>query len=681
MSTFVNVRQMFHQKIRFVLGLVIFVGLTMNASADPLLCSHLQHIQKGFLNNHIVFKAYNPTVEKRVIDQFIQKLDPSKIYLLKDDTVKIEAMMKDIYPSTQKDKCQPITDAYNLYVDRVKERTKFTEDYLKKNYKFEKDVELALDPKKRDFFKSKQELEDYHKKYIHFQIANYMASGMKVKEAKGQLERRYARNQKNLLGQKPNDIFAYYLDSFAGALDPHSSFFSQDVREDFDIQMGLQLEGIGATLSSQDGYTVIENVIPGGSAAKSGLVEPQDKIIGVDKDNKGTIESVIDEQLRDVVKKIRGAKGTKVRLSILRKVSGKTRHIEVTLVRDKISLEDEAAQISYIDKDLSGLKKKLAVIELPSFYSANRRGGRSSATDLKKLLKEAREKKVDGVMLDLSNNGGGSLEDAVKIAGLFVKTGNVVETQGSNKVVDQMADDEPEVDFPGPLVVLTSRLSASASEIVAGALQDYKRAVIVGGDHTFGKGSVQSVMPLPNELGALKVTVGMFYIPGGQSTQHRGVLADVILPGAYSTEEIGEKSLDYSLPPKSLAPFISEDAYVKTGPDAWVPVDGETVRKLKEGSEKRVAANEDFKKIITNLKKAEEEKNKPVKIADILKDKDKIETETKKKRLTGEQKRKEYLKRADVAEASNILSELIGLQHAQHLKMVSTGGEPSEPKN
>jgi carboxyl-terminal processing protease len=669
-----------------ILGLVLVVssiaGL-QTASADPLLCSHLPHIQKGFLNNHIVFKTYNPNLEKRIVDQFIQKLDPTKMYLLEEDVTKITELMKDIYTKTQKEKCNPITEAQDIYIERVKDRTKFTDEFLAKNYKLDNSAEIILDPKKREFAKTKAELDEFHKKYVHFQIANYLASGMKIKEAVGQLQRRYARNLKNLAAQKKEDVYAAYLDSFASALDPHSSFFSQDVREDFDIQMGLQLEGIGATLSSQDGYTVIENVIPGGSAAKSGLVEPQDKIISVGQE-KGNMETVIDEPLRDVVRKIRGPKNSKVRLTVLRKVNGKTKRMEVTLVRDKINLEDEAAQISYVDKDVSGQKKKIAVIDLPSFYSANRRGGRSSAGDMKKLLKEAREKKADGVVLDLSNNGGGSLEDAVKIAGLFIKTGNVVETQGSSKVVDQMADDEPEVDYPGPLVVLTSRLSASASEIVAGALQDYKRAVIVGADHTFGKGSVQSVMPLPQELGALKVTVGMFYIPGGQSTQHRGVLADVTLPGIYSTEEIGEKSLDYSLPPKALSPFVSEDAFVKAGKDAWVPVDSDVVKKLKEDSEKRIATNEDFKKVLTNIKKSEEEKNKPVKVSEIIKDKDKAtEAENKKKnRLSAEQKKKEYLKRADVVEAGNVLAELIGFQQAQLLKMVSTGtGESTETKN
>jgi len=661
----------------------LLLSLT-TAQADQLQCSHISPIEKGFLAYHVLYKSYSPTLESRVIDQFIQKLDPTKIYLMQSDVDKIKDLLSGVYAKTEKQECGDILKAQQIYVDRVKERTEFAEKILGKKYKLAKDVDIILDPKKREFMKNKEEADNFHERYIHFQIANYLASDMKLNKAKKQLVRRYKRNLKTLKSLKPQDIYAYYLDSFAGALDPHSSFLSQDQREDFDIQMGLQLEGIGATLSSQDGYTVIENLIPGGSAASSGLLEPQDKIISVGQGSKGSMETVIDEQLRDVVRKIRGTKGTKVRLSILRKVSGKTKRFEVTLVRDKINLEDEAAQISYVDKVEGDKKKTIAVVELPSFYSSSRRGGRSSATDLRKLLKEARAKKVNGIVLDLSQNGGGSLDDAVRIAGLFIKTGNVVETQNATKSIDQMADDEPDVDWSGPLVILTSRLSASASEIVAGALQDYKRAVIVGGDHTFGKGSVQSVMPLPNQLGALKTTIGMFFVPGGESTQHRGVHADVTLPGPYSSDDVGEKSLDYSLPPKSLSPFISEEAYVSSGADAWVPLTKEVVNRLKAKSSARVEKNEDFQKIIKNLKKAEEEKNKPVKIAEILKDKEKAEQEVKekkKKKLTSKAKKEEYLKRPDIQEATNVLMDLISLQQDQYLKMVSTTADSTEKKN
>ncbi|RYZ84898.1 MAG: tail-specific protease, partial [Proteobacteria bacterium] len=336
----------------------------------------------------------------------------------------------------------------------------------------------------------------------------------------------------------------------------------------------------------------------------------------------------------------------------------------------KVNLEDEAASIIYEDREVNGKKHKVGIINFPSFYADSRRGGRSSASDLKKIIKEANEKKVEGLVLDLSNNGGGSLEDAVKIAGLFFKTGNVVKqsSKDAGRSEQTLSDTDGTVDWAGPLVLLTSRISASASEIVAGTLQDYKRAVIVGGDHTFGKGSVQSVLPMPNNLGALKVTVGMFFVPGGNSTQHRGVEADISLPGPYSTDDIGEKSLDYSLPPQKIASFTSNEAYVKEGTGAWSTLKPEWLKSLHDKSVSRVDKNDDFKKIEDELKKAKA-RGKTIKVSEILKDK----TETKSKKEKEKQarygnkelKNKEYLKRADINEATNVLLDLMGLEEPQ----------------
>ncbi len=271
--------------------------------------------------------------------------------------------------------------------------------------------------------------------------------------------------------------------------------------------------------------------------------------------------------------------------------------------------------------------------------------------------------------MDLSNNGGGSLDDAVRVAGLFFKTGNVVKQSSKNEGRSEItfADTEAMVDWAGPLVVLTSRISASASEIVAGTLQDYKRAVIVGADHTFGKGSVQTVRGVPNDLGAVKVTIGMFYIPGGNSTQHRGVDADVVLPGPYSTDEIGEKSLDYSLPPKKIDAFVSEDAFVKEGDFAWRVLKPEMLKTLREKSQVRVEKNEEFKKIIADMAKAKE-RGKVIRVSEILKDKEKIEKEKKKNKTRygkKEEREKEYLKRPDVIEATNVLLDLMAIDGGQ----------------
>jgi carboxyl-terminal processing protease len=465
------------------------------------------------------------------------------------------------------------------------------------------------------------------------------------------------------------DIYSGYLDSFGRALDPHSSFFSRDVLEDFEISMGLSLEGIGATLSSQDGFTVIEQLIEGGSARASNQLQPQDKIVAVGqfKPNGETeaMENVVEMELRDVVRRIRGPKGTKVRLQIMRKkTEGGVERFMVDLTRDKIKLEDEAASLSFMDREVNGQKTKIAVLNLPSFYADAKRGGRSSAADMKKLLKEAKEKGAESLVLDLSNNGGGSLDDAVKIGGLFFKTGNVVKQSSRDAGQEEAALDDRDamVDWDGPMVVLTSRISASASEIVSGTLKDYSRAVIVGGDHTFGKGSVQSVVPLPPGLGAVKVTVGMFFTPGGFSTQHRGVAADVVLPGPFSTDEIGEKSLDYSLPPKQIKPFLSPEAYVASGPGAWKKIEPGIVAQLKTRSQARVSKNTEFQKIVENLKK-NKEKSKAIKLADALKDtkEKKVEADSKKNQ-SKDDKAAEYAKRADIQEAVNVAADLLALQ-------------------
>jgi len=390
------------------------------------------------------------------------------------------------------------------------------------------------------------------------------------------------------------------------------------------------------------------------------------------------MENVIDMDLKDVVKKIRGAKGTKVRLTILRKKGEGKQRLDVSLTREKVNLEDEAASIIYLDKEFDGKKKKIGIINFPSFYADSRRGGRSSAADLKKIIKEANEKKVEGLVLDMSNNGGGSLEDAVKIAGLFFKTGNVVKqsSRDASRGEQTLSDTESTVDWAGPLVLLTSRISASASEIVAGTLQDYKRAVVVGGDHTFGKGSVQSVLPMPSNLGALKVTVGMFFVPGGNSTQHRGVEADVVLPGPYSTEDIGEKFLDYSLPPQKISSFLSPDAYVKEGTGAWAMLKPEWIKSIREKSLARVEKSEDFKKIEDELKKAKG-RGKLIKVSEVLKDKGETKSKKEKEKAARygnkDQKNKEYLKRPDINEATNVLMDLMEAETAQ-----STGKQASK---
>ena len=687
---------MFSRLILLSSALVLFTLMSLPEASSrqrrPALdldCKHLSPIEKSYLARHINFDRGSKNLENRTIEQFIKKLDPSKIYLHKPDINKIKKSMRSIFAKTKVQNCKPITDAHELFKKRVASRVKYARSYLGPKFKFDPKVKLKLDPEDRKFPASKAAADRFQKKYMQFQISNYIATDMELEEAKQHVIRNYERVDRRVKEYKITDLWALYLDAFARSLDPHSSYLSHDALEDFEIQMRLSLEGIGATLSSQDGFTVIEQLIVGGAAYRSSQLKPKDKIISVGQGSEGKFENVIEMDLRDVVRLIRGAKGTTVRLTILRKAGKDTKRFIVNLVRDKIKLEDEAAAIHYIDRKVNGKKKKIGLLNLPSFYADNRRRGRSSAKDMKRLLKKAKKDKVDSIVLDLSTNGGGSLDDAVKIAGLFFKTGNVVKQSHRDAARGELvlADDDPAVDYSGPLVVLISRISASASEIVAGTLQDYKRAIVVGGDHTFGKGSVQSVEPLPAGLGALKTTVGMFFIPGGHSTQHRGVISDIVFPSTYSTDEIGEKTLDYSLPPKKLKQFLSKDAYVQTGPTAWRSVNDKMIKRLKEASKKRVAASKEFDKVKENIQK-NKKRGKVTVVGELLKDKEEAKKEDLKEQvakgkkldevvpiedrvLTPEEKHEKYMERADIQEAINIASELISEFAGAPLTMVN----------
>lgn len=647
---------------------LLVVSVASAQIKEGLECRYLTVIEQGFLANHVKYSNRDTELQNRVIEQYLKRVDPSKIYLTQTDVDQIKKFSGNVFEKTKSRDCSFLDQIQKIVLERVDDRASFAKKYVGKDFKFDPQTEFVFDPEKKPWPKDANEANEYLKKYIQFQIGNYLATDMKLEEAKKNVVKNYERATKRTQETTQDDLYSGYLDSFARALDPHSSFFSRDVLEDFEIQMRLSLEGIGATLSSQDGFTVVEQLVPGGAAAKSGQIEPQDKIIAVGQE-KGSMENVIDMDLKDVVKKIRGAKGTKVRLTILRKAGEGKKRFDVTLTREKVNLEDEAASILFIDKEINGQKKKIGIINFPSFYADSRRGGRSSAADMKKIIKEANDKKADGLVLDLSNNGGGSLEDAVKIAGLFFQTGNVVKQSSKNegRTESALRDTDPAVDWAGPLVVLTSRISASASEIVSGTLQDYKRAVIVGGDHTYGKGSVQSVLPIPNNLGAIKVTVGMFFIPGGKSTQHRGVDADIVLPGPFSIDDIGEKYMDYSLPPKTLEPFVSTEAYVKEGQGLWKEVKPEWVKSLRDRSTERIAKNDEFKKIVDELNKAKA-RGKLIKVSEVLKDKNEKDKKDKAKKTANKAKKnEEYLKRPDIQEAQSVLVDLIQLEEGKAL--------------
>lgn len=635
--------------------------LDYNKSLD---CNWVDPIQSAYLANHLVYKNKDSELQKRVVEQYIKRQDPSKIYLLQADVDQLKSSMKNLFEQLEKKDCKVLNSTQDLVVKRATERTDFVKNYLGKDFKFNKETEFVFDPDKKEYPKTAKDAEEYLSKYVQFQVANYLATDIKIDEAKSRVIKNYERNLKRIKEVKFEELVSNYLNSFALALDPHSTFFSKDFYEDFNIDMKLKLEGIGATLSQEDGFTTIEALVTGGAAAKSGLLEPKDKIIAVSKKD-GKMENVVDMELKDVVKMIRGPKGTKVKLTILRKESGGNKKFDVELIREVVSLEDNAITIYYQDKTINGEKKKIGIINFPSFYADSNKGGKTSSADMRRVLAEAKANKVDGIVIDLSTNGGGSLDDAVKIGGMFIKTGNIVKQSSRRGAESALADTDEKVDWNGPVVILTSRVSASASEILSGALKDYGRAVIVGGDHTYGKGSIQTVLPIPGDLGALKVTIGMFFIPGGYSTQHKGVDADIVFPSPYHVDDIGEKSMDYSLPPKKIDAFISKEAVAKDGEDKWIAIKPEWIKLLKQRSEERIAKNEEFKKITEELEKTKK-LGKVIKVSEILKDKGEKEKKVKKSRYADKsEKEKEFLKRTEVQEAMNVLQDLILIEEGK----------------
>ncbi|MGA7721739.1 MAG: carboxy terminal-processing peptidase [Ignavibacteriaceae bacterium] len=562
--------------ILLIIAANIFLARTMylrNSGNDPVDTSKTIHPLKYMstedeLINTILQRYHyrkfqlNDSLSVVIFNRYIKSLDDNKSYFYASDINDFNKYKYQLANDIKNGDLNPPFLMFNLFKERMNERIDFAERALEKGFNFNENDEMQLDRNKADWAKDSTELNDIWYKKTKNDALNLILTGKKWEDVQSTLKKRYETLRKSLLQYSNEDVFQLFENSFAESLDPHTDYMSPSTSDNFKIDMSRSLEGIGAQLQTEDEYTKIAEIIPGGPAFKSKLLHSEDKIVGVAQGKEGDFVDIIGWRVTDVVQLIRGPKGSIVRLQIISANQGtNARPKEVILVRDKITLEEQSAKSKVLDINDTGKAYKLGVITIPAFYSdfdAEQRGDKdykSTTKDVQKLLTELMKEKVQGVIIDLRNDGGGSLEEAIKLTGLFIKEGPVVQIKNSDGSIRVESDPDPAILYSGPLAILENRLSASASEIFAAAIQDYGRGLIIG-EQSYGKGTVQNLIDLNrlmqqgagNKLGQVKLTIAKFYRINGESTQHLGVTPDIKFPASFDSSEIGESSEPSSLP-------------------------------------------------------------------------------------------------------------------------------------
>ncbi|HQJ45942.1 MAG TPA: carboxy terminal-processing peptidase, partial [Ignavibacteriaceae bacterium] len=501
------------------------------------------------------------SLSEKIFNRYIKVLDNGKNYFLKSDIDNLASYKFKLDDNLLEGNLDFYFEAFNLYRKRFNERLHFIDSLLNSEFDYSLDEIFEYNRDKANWAKDKSELDELWRKRLKNDALTYKLNGKDWEFIQKTLRKRY-KNLANFINQyKPEDVFQFAMNSFTENIDPHTNYLSPVSSENFKIDMSLSLEGIGARLQTEDDYTKIVEIIPGGPAYKSGLLKADDKIIGVAQGEDGEFEDIIGWRITDAVKLIRGKAGTTVRLQIIKAGSDlKSKPIEISLVRDKIKLEDQAATGKVLEILNDGKPFRLGVIDIPKFYSdfeAQRSGDgnfRSTTRDVRKLIDSLSKENISGIIIDLREDGGGSLQEAIELTGLFIKNGPVVQVKNSDGKIDIAEDPDPNIVYDGPLAVLVNRFSASASEIFAGAIQDYERGIIIG-EQTFGKGTVQNLIDLNrvstnrnNTLGQLKITIAKYYRVSGASTQNRGVIPDISFPSAIDPKDFGESAEPSALP-------------------------------------------------------------------------------------------------------------------------------------
>ena len=592
--------------------LLLFNNLTLQAEttlkSDPEKDKILVYVLKNILTRgHFVVKDMNDDFSEKVYKSFIEGLDPSKRYFTQDDLKEFSKYKYEIDNQLLKDDVSFYNLVYNRFLEKTANAKSYYGEILKQPFNFNKKETIDIDYDKIPFAKNENKLVDYWRKQLKLNTLSRIQSELEKQEEKLKKDKKYKKKSFKTLEKEARkevlknmnelylrideleheDWFSVFLNSVVSAFDPHTTYMAPRIKERFDQDMSGKLEGIGARLSRQGIYTEIVELVSGGPAWKQGELEAGDIILEVAQGDKDPLD-IVGMRLDDAIKFIKGKKGTEVRLTVKKKLDGSTKIISI--IRDVVELEETFVKSSIVEKD----GKKYGLIDLPRFYiDFSDRDARDSAKDMEKEIARLKSENIAGLLIDLRNNGGGSLQTAIQIAGLFIKQGPVVQVKyrGQDPIVK--SDVDPKMQWDGSVVVLVNELSASASEIFAAAMQDYGRAVIIGGNQTYGKGTVQSVIPINNfypkyekDLGAIKMTIQKFYRVNGGSTQIEGVYSDIAMPDRYSYMKFGERDLDGAL----VWDKVPQAKYTQTN-------SYENFSEVVDKSKTRIASNTKFKLI------------------------------------------------------------------------------------
>ncbi len=503
----------------------------------------------------------NDSLSSIIFDNYLTSLDYGKAYFLKSDINEFEKYQNKIDDQLLDGDISFFYDVFNIYLKRVNERENYIETLLNNEFDFSTNEVFIFKRDCINWAADLDELNDRWRKRIKNDAITYKLNDKDWDYIQSTLLKRYKNYAKFLNQYNSEDVFQLAMNSFTQSIDPHTNYLSPVTSDNFKIEMSLSLEGIGARLQSEDDYTKIVEIIPGGPAYQSKLLNPDDKIIAVAQGGDGEFVDIIGWRITEAVKLIRGPKGTTVRLQIIpvkSEVDGNIK--EISLVRDKVKIEDQSAKKEVIEIIDEKESFRIGVIQIPSFYidfEGQRKGEKdfkSTTRDVRNLINELKSEKVDGIIVDLRNNGGGSLSEAIELTGLFIEEGPVVQVKNSDGSIEIGDDPDPNILYGGPLAVIVNRFSASASEIFSAAIQDYGRGIILG-EQTFGKGTVQNLIDLnrlssrqKGELGQVKLTIAKYYRVNGGSTQHLGVIPDIIFPSYFEADEFGESSEKNALP-------------------------------------------------------------------------------------------------------------------------------------